>query len=329
MTANPPRATLPPAATADHTTRSTVSGLGTLHRQGAAAANSARGAVAGPERPDRPPLGRSWPDPTAVAGWRAVPPDRAAIDDTPASNHILNYWLGESRNFAPDRNLADRLTAAVPALPATTRAARRYRRDTLHAARADGIAQILDLGAGIPTRDGDLLPGTVAGREVRAAYIDNDPVAVAALRRLARTTEPWLLAVCGDLATPDALLDLLTDRGVVDPAAATLALLAMTLHHLTDFQALHLLSVLHRRLAPGSRLMVTAFVADPLTAERRDTITALYTATPGLVLRTAARTRSLLTEAGWPTRRGTGRAGLFAAVAHRQPDPPAEPEPAP
>ena len=66
--------------------------------------------------------------------------------------------------------------------------------------------------------------------------------------------------------------------------------------------------------------MVTAFVTDPLTADQRDSITALYTATPRLILRTASQTRSLLAKAGWHTRRDTGRAGVFSAVIHRQPD---------
>jgi hypothetical protein len=50
--------------------------------------------------------------------------------------------------------------------------------------------------------------------------------------------------------------------------------------------------------------MVTAFVTDPLTANQRASITALYTATPRLVLRTTSQTHSLLNKAGWPTRRG-------------------------
>jgi hypothetical protein len=289
MTANPPRSTLPPAGTTEGNTRWLASGLAPPYRPGAAAATGGRGAAAGPARQDRPPVGRSWRGPSS--GRRTDPFDSAAADNTPASNRILNYWLGESRNFVADRELGDRLSAVVPALPAAARAARRYRRDALHAAMSEGVAQLLDLGAGIPTGGGDQLPATISGREVRVAYIDNDPIAVADLRRLTHAADPSVVAVGADLAKPDALLDQLTESGVLNPATPTLALLAMTLHHLADFQILHLLSVLRRRLVAGSRLMVTAFVTDPLTADQRDRITALYTASPGLVLRSASQTR--------------------------------------
>jgi hypothetical protein len=248
------------------------------------------------------------------------------VGDAPASNRILNAWYGEARNFAADRAVAAQLAELAPALPAAARLARQIRRAALTAACTTGIAQVLDLGAGIPTGDGDPSPGTVNGRDVRVVYLDHDPVAVAALRATYRQRSPLVVTDVADVTAPGPLLDGLTARGIFDPAAPALIILSLILHHLADFQALHLLDVLRQRLAPGSRLPVSAFVADPFPADIRDRLTDLYPAVPPLVLRTAAQTSALLRDTGWAAPTRGARGGLYTAVLQQ---PPARPIPAP
>ncbi|GLL07222.1 SAM-dependent methyltransferase [Dactylosporangium matsuzakiense] len=247
--------------------------------------------------------------------WTATAPaERPTAGDGPAVNRVLNAWYGEARNFAADRAVAQQLAGLAPALPVAARHARRSRHTALRAAFSAGVSQVLDLGAGIPTGDGDPLPGTVHGRDVRAAYIDQDPVAVAALRAAYARRSPLVVAEAADLTAPGPLLDGLTGRGAFDPAAPALLILSLILHHLADFQALHLLGVLQQRLAPGSRLLVTAFVADPFPADVRDRLTDWYPAAPQLVLRTAAQTSALLHDAGWPAPARAVQPGLYTAA---------------
>lgn len=245
--------------------------------------------------------------------------EQPPVGDAPASNRLLNAWYGEDRNFAADRALADQLAELAPALPAAAQLARQARRAALTAAYTTGITQVLDLGAGIPTGDGDPPPGTVNGRDVRVVYLDHDPVAVAALRATYRQRSPLVVAAAADVTAPGPLLDALTERGVFDPAAPTLVILSLILHHLADFQALHLLDVLHQRLALRSRLLVSAFIGDPLPADIRDRLTDLYPPAPPLVLRTAAQTSALLRETGWAAPTRGARGGLYTAVLQQQP----------
>src|SRR5581483_610657 len=104
-----------------------------------------------------------------------------------------------------------------------------------------------------------------------------------------------------------------------DPATPTLVIMSLILHHLADFHVLHLLDVLRQRLAPGSRLLVSAFIADPFPGHVRDRLIDLYPAVPPLVLRTATQTGILLRDVGWPAPAPRACGGLYTAMLHQQP----------
>jgi hypothetical protein len=86
----------------------------------------------------------------------------------------LGEHPGGSTNFAADRDEAARLLAADPRLPELARQNRAFlARAVTHVAR-QGVAQFIDVGAGLPTSPstheaaGAVLPGA------RVAYVDHD-----------------------------------------------------------------------------------------------------------------------------------------------------------
>jgi hypothetical protein len=233
----------------------------------------------------------------------------------PAACRILSWWLGDATTFAADRATAAALTIVAPTLPALARTAQRFRGDVVRdALQQHGFCQVLDLAAGIPPRAEQPTPVGQhdASGPATLICVEQNPVAV---RLLLDAADDHTTVVLADLTTPDALLDLLRDRDVLDCAAPVLVLLTMAVHHLTGFQTWHLLHVLYRRLAPGSCLVLTAFVSDPLDAPTRDAILTAYTATPDLHLHRTDDLQHQLTCTGWRVDTYPAPAGLFTAVA--------------
>ncbi|MEV6927450.1 SAM-dependent methyltransferase [Dactylosporangium sp. NPDC051485] len=253
----------------------------------------------------------------AGGGWSASAPQSAsrAAGETgdaascvgaaqAAANRVADALLGGARNFAVDRALADQLTVIVPGLRHVVRRARTFRRHALDAAVHRGCTQLLDLGAGIPTTGAPRWPGI-------AVYVDNDPVAVADLRRVA---SPGRFVMSADILAPEALLDLIDDLGLLRLHEPVTVLLTMVLHHLDDVGARYLLTTLAQRLAAGSRLIVSALTSDALTDAQRHAVVTAYTAAPRLYLRTTEQTSAILTAGHLRVPHPCGRGGLFTAT---------------
>ncbi len=75
------------------------------------------------------------------------------IDTTvPHIARIYNYWLGGKDNPAVDREAAERVMRATPAILPGVRANRAFLgRAVRHLAASAGIRQFLDIGTGIPS----------------------------------------------------------------------------------------------------------------------------------------------------------------------------------
>ncbi|MBQ0925512.1 SAM-dependent methyltransferase [Saccharopolyspora endophytica] len=115
------------------------------------------------------------------------PADLAELDLSKASAaRVYDYWLGGANNFAVDREVGDKIVAAVPGVPAAALANRSFLRRSVQWCLANGIDQFLDLGSGIPTV-GNVHEVAQGGNPyARVAYVDSEPVAVAHSRNLLR-----------------------------------------------------------------------------------------------------------------------------------------------
>ena len=130
------------------------------------------------------------------------------VFDTHVPNpaRIWNYWVGGKDNFAADREAADKVLEAMPAMPLIARLARRFLIDVVYQMAADyGIRQFLDIGTGLPTADNTHDVAQRTAPESRIVYVDHDPVVLSHARVLL-TSSPegetdYLLADLRDTGT--------------------------------------------------------------------------------------------------------------------------------
>jgi hypothetical protein len=107
--------------------------------------------------------------------------------DTSVANtaRIWNYWLGGKDNFAADREAAERVMQAMPALPVMARLVRRFLVSAVHQLATEyGIRQFLDIGAGLPAADNTHEVAQRALPAARIVYVDYDPVVISHSRAL-------------------------------------------------------------------------------------------------------------------------------------------------
>jgi len=103
----------------------------------------------------------------------------------PSPARMWNYWIGGKDHFVADREAADKIMAAMPALPAIARSVRHFLIDIVHTLTVDyGIRQFLDIGTGLPTADNTHDVAQRAAPESRIVYADYDPVVLAHARAL-------------------------------------------------------------------------------------------------------------------------------------------------
>ncbi len=186
--------------------------------------------------------------------------------ETPSPARVYDYFLGGSHNFASDRRMAARLSAALPDLGEIMRANRSFLRRVVRYLVSAGVRQFLDLGSGIPTV-GNV--HEIAQRDVpdaRVVYVDVDPVAVAH-SRIVLGDNPYARVVAADLRQPGRVLA--DDRLIelLDPGKPIALLLIGVLHQIGDADLPRVLARYRSAMAPGSYLALSQATADFRPAE--------------------------------------------------------------
>ena len=169
---------------------------------------------------------------------------------------VYDYLLGGKDHFAADRQAAQRLIAALPNAAAMAKANRTFLAAAVRHVARQGIAQYLDIGAGLPTSPSvhecarAIIPGA------RVAYVDSDPVAVTHAQALLATGD-GVVAAEGDAREPEAIL---ADPGlaaVIDLNEPVCLLLVSMLHFLTADEADMIVGTFRQRMVPGSYLIIS------------------------------------------------------------------------
>ena len=89
--------------------------------------------------------------------------------------------LGGKNNFAADREVANKVVEAWPAIRIGVRENRKFlARVVRYLAEEVGIRQFLDIGTGLPTADNTHEVAQAVAPAARIVYVDNDPLAGAA-----------------------------------------------------------------------------------------------------------------------------------------------------
>ena len=204
-------------------------------------------------------------------------PELPRLDaNTPSSARIYDYLLGGSYNFAADRDAAQHMIAAFPALPQVLRTARAFvRRAARYLASDQDVAQYLDLGSGIPTVRNvhEIVQAARGAGNARVAYVDIDPVAVAHAHRILHGNQS-ATCVQADLRDPAAVCASPEIRAVIDFDRPVAIMLNSVLHFIADNDEAN--AIVDQYLAavpPGSYLIIchhTSDSADIDEAEARE-----------------------------------------------------------
>jgi hypothetical protein len=187
---------------------------------------------------------------------RVSPP---GIDVTrPNVARVYDYLLGGKDNFAADREQAERMLRVNPGMAQWARDNREFVcAAAARAAREGGIAQFLDLGAGLPAGPAvheaarKFIPGA------RFASVDNDPVAVSHAQALLGKTE-GLAPVLADLTEPETVLGHPDVRCVIDFGRPVGIVIGGVAHFLTAGRMREVTAAYLSRVPSGSWLIVSA-----------------------------------------------------------------------
>lgn len=173
---------------------------------------------------------------------------------------MYDYVLGGFNNFESDRQLADWVLRTMPEVVQGARDNRMFlRRLVTFLVQEAGIDQFLDLGSGIPTVGNvheiaqQLSPGS------RVVYVDIDPVAVVAGRRLL-ADNPDATAIRADLTDTATILSHPEVTELLDLTRPVALLMVSVLHFVPeDADPGGAIARLRAALAPGSYLAISHF----------------------------------------------------------------------
>ncbi|HEX3779056.1 MAG TPA: SAM-dependent methyltransferase [Pseudonocardiaceae bacterium] len=275
------------------------------------------------ERPDRPTPRRPF--------------DKVDVD-RPSSARIYDYFLGGAHNFEVDRDAAQSLQRAHPAIGLGMRANRSYLRRAVSFLTNAGIDQFLDLGSGIPTVGNVHEIAQRTNFEAHVVYVDLEPIAVTHSNTILAGNDR-ASAIHADLRRPDEVLEHPDTKAMLDLERPVALILAGVLQYVADTDdPAGIIAGYLERLVPGSYLAMSHPSQDDLTHERKagtSTVGAVYnrTDTP-FTYRTKAQFEALfagldLVEPGvvhmWSWRSDSdgedyeldGRITGFAGVARR------------
>jgi O-methyltransferase involved in polyketide biosynthesis len=201
------------------------------------------------------------------------PPDRepavpAGIDVTrPNIARIWDYLLSGKDNYPADRAEAARLIGISPELARLARQNREFLGRAVRWVAAQGVAQFLDLGSGLPTTANTHEVAQQVIPRARVAYVDLDPMVVIHATALL-TGDGTTTAVRADITRPRALLDHPEVLALIDPRQPVAVIAAMVLHFLPAIQAREVMRSFAESLAPGSYLIISAGCGAPEVGAR-------------------------------------------------------------
>jgi S-adenosyl methyltransferase len=175
----------------------------------------------------------------------------------PHPARLYDYYLGGKNHFAADREMADKVVAAVPGVRTGPRENRAFLgRAVRYLAEEAGIRQFLDIGTGLPTTGNVHEVAQSVDPSCRVVYVDNDPLVLAHARALLTSTPEGRTAyIHADLRSPADILSSPEVRDVLDFSRPIALVLAAVLHFVSDeHKPAEIVATLLDALPPGSYL---------------------------------------------------------------------------
>jgi len=176
---------------------------------------------------------------------------------------VYDYWLGGKDHFAADRAEAERLLGIYPRLAQLARENRLFLARAVTWLAAQGIAQFLDIGSGLPTAHNTHQVAQAVNPASRVVYADNDPLVVAHASAL--LSGPGVEAIRADLADPAGIIADPVVGQLIRPGEPAGLILAMVLHFFDAEAASKITAALADWLAPGSYVVISVGLGDERT----------------------------------------------------------------
>jgi hypothetical protein len=214
--------------------------------------------------PEREPDKHDWRPPVSIDLAR------------PCSGRVYAAWLGGADGgkdtFTVDRELAARIAARSPQTPQSARNNRAFlARAVTEIVQVQGIAQIIDIGAGLPTRQNTHQIAQAIDPSTRVVYVDNDPQIIVHARALLAYKGMPTGVTQADLRDPEGILADPELRALIDltkPVGLLLVAIGHFLHNDADpHYAYRIVDRLVAALPPGSFVAVSHLTAEGVGEE--------------------------------------------------------------
>jgi hypothetical protein len=182
----------------------------------------------------------------------------AGVDPAiPSPARLYDYYLGGTHNFPADRDLAERLQAAVPDMRDAILSNRGFHIRAAAWMARRGIRQFLDIGSGLPTANNTHATVQAVNPEARVVYVDNDPI-VGAYGKALLESNGSTAVVIADMREPDTLLANPVLRRTIDLGAPVGVLMTAVVHFVADgSDPWGLVARYMAAVAPGSYLALS------------------------------------------------------------------------
>ncbi len=197
----------------------------------------------------------------------------------PHSARMYDYYLGGKDHFEVDKQAAERVAEAYPAIFVCARENRAFmHRATRVLAREHGIRQWLDIGTGIPTEPNLHQVAQSVVPDARVVYADNDPLVLKYAERLMRSSsEGRTTYIEADVNDPRTLLNAPALAEILDLSRPVALSLNALMHFVTDAQDPYgIVSRLLDVLPSGSALALSHCTPD-FDASTWQKVTDIYT----------------------------------------------------
>jgi hypothetical protein len=265
-----------------------------------------------------------------VTGLRNWLPEGLDLD-RPSGARVYDYLLDGGHNFAHDRELAERVLAAMPNAREVARLNRAFLRNVVLHMMERGIRQFLDLGSGIPTIGNVHEIAQKFDPQASVVYVDYEDVAVAHSELMLEGNRRATI-VQADFTRPRDVLEHPSTQGLLDFTKPLGLLMVGVIHFVAPEQDPKSVVAQYRdAVAPGSHLGLSQFTTDLRLAEMTGVVEIMRSSRDPIHPRSRAEITALfdgfdLQEPGvvptsqWPTPTDTDptRAAILAGAAVRQ-----------
>ncbi len=176
---------------------------------------------------------------------------------SPSAARVYDYFLGGAHNFAPDRQMAQRILELHPTAEANARANRAFLHRAVRHLLQQGVRQFVDLGSGIPTVGNVHEVAHREAPEARVVYVDVDPIAVAHSELILHDV-PNATVINADLRRPKELLARPELTELIDFSEPVAFLMVAVLHFIPESDhPEQVIAELAAVAAPGSHLVIS------------------------------------------------------------------------